>query len=298
MQFKKSYVWLVTLSLLLSPPVVFPQPQGHFNPLSLSPIQRGDFLLMQSLNEEALLLYQSLIAKGKEREYAFRGLVRAYKSMNNLDKAKSWIENYLTENPGSSPALYASGYLFYIKNDMRKAEELFKRALELDVNNALALNNLGAVLLNQNLYTKAANLVQKAIKINPEERMFFSNLRKIYTRMGNPDQIIADYNFYLKGEDNSDLIRGYGMAVGRRMRQASFKLYSEGHLDEATSKWKEIEKIYKKIDHKPGLVPVYFSLGLLHEEKGDLKNAQEYFKQVLMLNPLHIQAKERLGNLR
>ena len=141
-------------------------------------------------------------------------------------------------------------------------------------------------------------MVQKAIKINPEERMFFSNLGKIYKRMGNPDQIIADYNFYLKGEDNSDLIRGYGMAVGRRIRQASFKLYSEGHLDEAALKWKEIEKIYKKIDHKPGLVPVYFSLGLLHEEKGDLKNAQEYFKQVLTLNPLHIQAKERLGNLR
>ena len=113
--------------------------------------------------------------------------------------------------------------------------------------------------------------------------------------MGNPDQIIADYNFYLKGEDNSDLIRGYGMAVGRRMRQASFKLYSEGHLDKATLKWKEIEKIYKKIDYKSGLVPVYFSLGLLYEEKGDLNNAQGYFKQVLMLNPLHIQAKERLG---
>ena len=297
-QLKKSYIWVMTLLLLFFPPVVFSQPQGHFYPSSLSPIQRGDFLLMQSLNEEALLLYQSLIAKGKEGGYAFRGLVRTYKSMNKLDEAESWVENYLTENPNSSPASYALGYLFYVKNDMRKAEKLFKRALELDVNNALALNNLGAVLLGQNLYTEAANLVQKAIKINPKERMFFSNLRKTYKMMGNPDQIIADYNFYLKGEDNSDLIRGYGMAVGRRMRQASFKLYSEGHLDEATSKWKEIEKIYKKIDHKPGLVPVYFSLGLLHEEKGDLKNAQEYFKQVLMLNPLHIHAKERLGNLR
>ena len=60
----------------------------------------------------------------------------------------------------------------------------------------------------------------------------------------------------------------------------------------------QIEKIYKKIDYQAGLVPVYFSLGLLYEEKDDRQNAQKYFKQVLMLNPSHIQAKERLNDLR
>ncbi len=260
-------------------------------------MQRADSLLMQSLDEEALLLYQSLIIKDGTSGYAFRGLVRAYRGMGRLSDARSWLENYLVGNPDSSPALYASGYVFYLKEDMKRAEELFNKALELDANNALALNNLSAVLLSKKSYAQAVSLAHKAIRINPKEPMFFSNLEKIYKRMGAPDLIITDYNFYLK-EGGADLIRGYGLAVARIMRQSSFRLYNEGHLDQAILKWLGIERIYKEIDHKTGLVPVYFSLGLLHEEKDDRKNARKYFNQVLMLNPLHIQARERLDNLR
>ena len=280
-----------------SPPLVCSQPQSHFNSSLLSPIQRADFLLMQSLNQDALLLYQSLIAKDGTNGYAFRGLVRAYKGMGRLGDAESWLERYLTENPDSSLALYASGYIFYLKEDMKRAEELFNKALELDADNALALNNLSAVLLNQKSYTKAVNLAHKAIRVNPKEPMFFSNLEKIYKIMGKPDLIVTDYNFYLKEEGDPDLIRGYGMAVGRNLRQSSFRLYNEGHLDQTILKWMEIERIYKEIDHKAGLVPVYFSLGLLYEEKDDHQNAKKYFNQVLVLNPLHIQAKGRLDGL-
>ena len=253
---------------------------------------------MQSLNEEALLLYQSLIVKDEANGYPFRGLVRAYKGMGRLGDAESWLESYLTGNPDSSPALYASGYTFYLKEDMKRAEELLNKALGLDANNALALNNLSAVLLSQKSYVQAVNLVHKAIRVNPKEPMFFSNLETIYKRMGDPDLIITDYNFYLKEGGDPDLIRGYGMAVARSMRQLSFRLYSEGHLEQSILKWLEIERVYKEIDHKAGLVPVYFSLGLLHEEKGDHKNARKYFNRVLMLNPSHIQAKKRLSNLR
>ena len=295
--FKRGYIWIMILLSLSSPPPVYSKPQSHFNSSLLSPIQRADFLLMQSLNEEALLLYQSLIVKDEANGYHFRGLVRAYKGMGRLGDAESWLESYLTGNPDSSPALYASGYTFYLKEDMKRAEELLNKALELDANNALALNNLSAVLLSQKSYVQAVNLVHKAIRVNPKEPMFFSNLETIYKRMGDPDLIITDYNFYLKEGGDPDLIRGYGMAIARSMRQLSFRLYSEGHLEQSILKWLEIERVYKEIDHKAGLVPVYFSLGLLHEEKSDRKNARKYFNRVLMLNPSHIQAKKRLSNL-
>ena len=295
--FKRDYIWIIIILSLSFPLPACSHPQSHFNSSLLSPMQRADSLLMQSLDEEALLLYQSLIIKDGTSGYAFRGLVRAYRGMGRLSDARSWLENYLVGNPDSSPALYASGYVFYLKEDMKRAEELFNKALELDANNALALNNLSAVLLSKKSYAQAVSLAHKAIRINPKEPMFFSNLEKIYKRMGAPDLIITDYNFYLK-EGGGDLIRGYGLAVARSMRQSSFRLYNEGHLDQAILKWLEIERIYKEIDHEVGLVPVYFSLGLLHEEKDDRKKAQKYFNRVLMLNPLHIQAKERLDNLR
>jgi len=211
--FKRPRIWVMVAFFLAIPLSVYSQPQGHFNPSSLSPIQRGDFLLMQSLNEEALLLYQSLISKGEGGGYAFRGLVRAYRGMKKLDEAESWVESYLEDNSDSSFALYALGYIFYLKKDMKKAEELFNKALKFDLKNALALNNLGAVRLSQNLYAQAVDLVHEAIRINPKEPMFFSNLGTIYEKMGDPDMIVADYNSYLE-EGDPDVIRGYGMAVG------------------------------------------------------------------------------------
>ena len=107
---------------------------------------------------------------------------------------------------------------------MKRAEGLFNRALELDGNNALALNNLSAVLLSQKSYAQAVNLVHKAIRINPKEPMFFSNLETIYKRMGDPDLIVTDYNSYLKEGGDPDLIRGYGMAVGRKHASIQFQV--------------------------------------------------------------------------
>jgi tetratricopeptide (TPR) repeat protein len=298
MYFKRVYLWVIIIWSLSFSSLVYSQPLNHSDSALLSPIQRADFLLMKSLYNEALLLYKSLIVKDDTNGYAFRGLVRAYKGMGRLDDAESWIETYLIKKSFSSTALYASGYIFYLKEDLKRAEELFQKALELNENNALALNNLGAIRLSKKSYTQAVNLVRKAIQINPKEPMFFKNLETIYKQMGNPSLIITDYNFYLKEKEDLDLIRGYGMAVGRNMRQASFRLYNKGYLEKTILKWVEIEKIYKEIDHQSGLVSVYFSLGILYEEKGESQNAKNYFDLVLKLNPLHIQAKERLYNIR
>ena len=101
--------------------------------------------------------------------------------------------------------------------------------------------------------------------------------------MGDPSLIVADYNYYLEQGGPFELIKNYGLAASRNIRQNSFRLYSEGHLDKAIAKWMDIEKIYKKINHQNGLVPVYFSLGLLHEEKGDNKPS-EFMNTVALKN--------------
>jgi tetratricopeptide (TPR) repeat protein len=291
-------MWPLIIMALSFSSLAHSQPSNHFDPLSLSPLERGKFLLTQSLYDQALRVYQSLIADGIGGEYAFRGLVQAYKGKDDLDAAKIWIDKFLLDNPNSSPALYASGYIYYLKKDMGKADDFLNQALESDSNNALALNNMGAVLLSQKLYVQALSKVQEAIRINPKESMFFDNLRRIYKKMGDPSLIVADYNYYLEQGGPLELIKSYGMAASRNIRQKSFRLYSEGHLDKTIAKWMDIEKIYKKINHQNGLVPVYFSLGLLHEEKGDTQNAKKYFNRVLKLNPMHIQAKEKSSRIR
>ena len=103
--------------------------------------------------------------------------------------------------------------------------------------------------------------------------------------MGSPQLIISDYNLYLK-QGSADLVRGYGMAVGRYLRQTGFRLYDDGHLGDAISKFMEIETVYNRINHQLGLVPIFFSLVLLHEQKSDHEKAKKYFKKVIKYKPL------------
>ena len=102
--FKRTHPWVVIAVFLYIPSLVYSQPLGHFDPSSLSPIQKGEFLLAQSLDDEALKLYQSLIDEGKGGGYAFRGMIRAYENMDMLEEAKVLIENFMIDNPSSSPA--------------------------------------------------------------------------------------------------------------------------------------------------------------------------------------------------
>ena len=108
--------------------------------------------------------------------------------------------------------------------------------------------------------------------------------------------ILADFEYYLE-QGASEVANAYGKAVARSLRQKSFQLYAQGQLDGAIDRFEEMETVYKKIGHTSGLVPVYFSLGLLYEEKGDTQKAENFFNRVLTINPQHLQAKDRLNQL-
>ncbi len=294
--FFRQILGLILAFFVLGPFLLQAQPSNHLDLSSPSRVQKGELLLSQSRNQEAADQFSSLIAEGAVDGYVFRGLIRAYWNLGKLEGAKQLIADFLAENPDSTEALYGFGYIFYLNEDMDKAEEYFAQAVASDSRNALALNNWGAVLTRQKSYVQAAEKVREAIQLNPSEPMFFRNLKIIYREMGDPGLILADFEYYL-GQGASEVANAYGKAVARSLRQKSFQLYAQGQLDEAIDRFEEMESVYKKIGHKSGLVPVYFSLGLLYEEKGDTQKAKKFYNRVLTINSRHLQAKDRLNRL-
>ena len=76
-----------------------------------------------------------------------------------------------------------------------------------------------------------------------------------------------------------------GKVLAKNLRQEGFRLYSQGEIDKAIEKFSEMAERYGEIDYPGGIVPAYFSLGLLFEEKGDTEKARNYFLKVLEINP-------------
>jgi len=97
--------------------------------------------------------------------------------------------------------------------------------------------------------------------------------------------------------DSKKLAWAYGKTLVRVIRQKAFRSYSEGDLDNAIFGFEDMLNIYQEIGDIKGQVPAFFSLGLLHEEKGNAQKAQDYFARVLAINPNHIQARDKVKNL-
>jgi tetratricopeptide (TPR) repeat protein len=284
---------LCVLLFLPSPFVGAVESPTHPGAPQFSARQKAEYLLARKQYEQALPAYKSLLKNENEDSALFRGLVKAYQGLGQLKEAEGYLKDHLSRHTESSAVHYGLGYIYYLEGDDIRAQMRFEEAVRLEAGNALAWNNWGASLSRTKSYTLAVAKVKEAIRLESSNPMYYNNLRRIYREMGSTGLFIADYKRYIK--DGPRLVaQGYGRLIAKTLRQESFKHYSEGNLSDAVRKFEEIIIIYKETGYRAGLVPIYFGLAVLHEELGDAEDAQKYLKEVLSINPNHLQAREKI----
>jgi tetratricopeptide (TPR) repeat protein len=279
---------------LFNPFPVLAQPHTGYENFNLSEKDEAQILFARQRYKESIEKFKEVLKLEGETSSAFRIMLKAWKALEGLSDAEQFLQNYQASNGGSTHIWYAYGYLNYLKADYEEAEKNFEKALKINPANGLALNNLGAILSEKKQYVLAIERVKNAIQANPKESMFFMNLYKIYQEMGKPDRFAIEYENTQQQDPEK---WGYGKTLARVIRQRAFGFYSKGDLDNAILGFEDMLKIYKEIGDVNGQVPALFSLGLLNEEKGDVQKAQNYFGQVLAINPNHIQARGKIKSL-
>ena len=288
--------FLLFFGLLFSPSPVLAQAHPGYEKFKLSEKDEAQMLFARGRYKQSIDKFKEVLKSEGESSTTFRMILKAWEAIEGLNDAEQFLQNYLASNKDSTHIWYAFGYLNYLKADNEKAEKNFKEALKMNPENGLALNNLGAIFSEKKQYALAIEKVKSAIQTNPKEFMFFSNLQKIYQEMGEPDRFANEYKNLLQ-KNSKQLAWGYGKILARVIRQRAFGSYSKGKLDNAIIGFEDMLKIYQEIGDVNGQVPALFSLGLLNEEKGNVKKAQNYFAKVLAINPNHIQARGKIKPL-
>ncbi len=289
----RPFIFCLIFSLALTVWVVpsFSRPPDEFK---LTQRQQAEFFLVQKKFHEAIHLYTDLLEKEEGGNQDYRALIKAYEGAGRLADAELYIKNRIASPPESSPIFYAYGYCLYLLGRDAESEEYLGKALKVDPANSLALNNLGALLARRKAFAEAVEYVKKAISINPEELMFFQNLKSVYTGMGAPERFVDEYRDSLRESATSLKTAGYGKTIAVELRQKGFKLYNEQKMTDAIEMFSRLLIVYREIKHTPGIVATLFSLGLLYEEMGDSKLAQQYYRSLLKIRPNHIQAREKI----
>ena len=209
-------------------------------------------------------------------------------------------------------------YLMYYVAEYKKAEELYKKALEIrerilgeeHPDTATSYNNLGVVYARQGEYKKAEELYKKALEIrerilgeeHPDTATSYNNLGVVYARQGEYKKAEELYKKALEirerilGEEHPDTATSYNNLGVVYARQGEYKkakeLYKkaleireqvlgEGYLDTAES---------------------YNNLGVVYANQGEYKKAEELYKKALeieerILGEEHPDTAESYNNL-
>ncbi|MBL7130511.1 MAG: tetratricopeptide repeat protein [Candidatus Omnitrophica bacterium] len=163
-------------------------------------------------------------------------LAQLYFMQEDLDKAEEEYKTILESNPDDSYAHFYLGYIYSESSKTDAAIKEFNQALKFDPANPLALNALSYLYaeLGENL-DQALALVQKALELEPSNGAYLDTLGWIYFRKGDLDKAIR----YL--ENASVMVED--AEIFEHLGDVYFKI---GKSDEALKNWQRSLQIDPK----------------------------------------------------
>ena len=86
---------------------------------------------------------------------------------------------------------FASAFQHHQKNNLKEAENLYKKILEIDPNHFESILHLGLLSIQIKNFDRAIQLFNKAIEIHPNQANAYHNLGYIFTELGEYQKAIT-----------------------------------------------------------------------------------------------------------
>jgi len=160
----------------------------------------------------------------------------------------------------------------------KDSETLFRHALAVTENNALAHNNLGFALDEKGQTEDAISQYQEAIRLNSDYPDPHNNLGTDLVLKGRLDDAISQYQEAIRlNPDYADAHYNLGTSLG-----------TKGQLDDAISQFQEAIRL------KPNNPDAHYNLGITFGMKGQLDDAISQYKEAIRLKPDYPEARKNL----
>lgn len=105
-------------------------------------------------------------------------------ALDNVSKAIEMAESIRKQMDNSLAMYYANrGTIQATKGDMDEAITQFRKALEINPNDVLALFNLGRALFDRNEYMEAMPLFERLVDVTPDDPLAWFQLAKVYEKL-------------------------------------------------------------------------------------------------------------------
>jgi len=167
----------------------------------------------------------------KEAVYFTRGAM--YERLKKWDAAEAEFHKVLELNPDNASALNYLGYMFADRNvHLDEAQKMISRALELDPDNGAYLDSLGWVYYRQNRLEDAEHALVRALSKSGigQDPTVHDHLGDVYLKLGKTKDAITQWQASLKeAETNaeSDIEPGELAQINKKLEDAKVRLARE-----------------------------------------------------------------------
>lgn len=121
------------------------------------------------------------------------------------EKAVLTMKSVLEVNPNNAHALNHIGYSYVDRNiNLPEAEVLLKKAVQLAPDNGFIMDSLGWLYYRMGRFQKAAEFLEKANKVAPGQIIILEHLADTYKRMGRNKEALAVYRQIMGWSTNAN----------------------------------------------------------------------------------------------
>jgi len=195
-------------------------------------------------------------------------------------EAEAACEAVLAEDPKNRDALHLLGVLAYAARDYRRAADLISRAIEINPGNAQAHFDLGQVRQSHGEPKLALASYRKALHLQPEHVEALFSLAGVHAQHGDLREAIAAYRRLVTRQP----------AHAAAMCNLGTALKSIGQRAEA------IECYRKAIEAAPQFADAHYNLAVAFRDQGRTEDAIASFQRAIELRPHFADAHFGLGH--
>jgi tetratricopeptide (TPR) repeat protein len=251
------------------------------------------------------------------RNYLSLGFV--FYERGYYEQAEQFYGRALKDDPDSAEALYGLGSAYLQQQKTSQARECFQKSVQLHASYPGTLpnswNNLGILAAREGNYDQAIDYFERALKIDPEHSIALQNLGSAYRQKKdwtlaksalqralavNPDDPEANYSLgmvYAQQDDAEHAQEYLQRAIALRPAYPE-ALNNLGILYLRTRRPDEaIETFEQCIRAAPAYDQAYLNLSRVYAIRGEREKAKAILQELLQRQPEHTQAKQALAEL-
>ncbi len=230
-------------------------------------------------------LAQIYIKQGSESDAKKEFLNAAEMALNagDLDNAQAYASKAVELK--SIEAHYVLGIVLYKKQKLSEAKLEFESLLRFKVNHVGALTHLGKVLMETGQEDKAAENIQKALKLEKDNLIALEAWVELSVKKGNKNEALSTLAILIDKYTESDNLT----------KALEFAKYMVSIDENAIPSQNKLVELLKRKGDKTSAADVLFKIALIYEKQNKKDSVLEFVKKTLEMNPSHGDAQKRMA---